>query len=91
MSFYALIIRRKKSYVKENIMDTLQIMGQRLRELRTERKLPQRELAGVLNVTLRHYQRVEHGEINLPVLTLCALADYYGVTTDYLLGRSETR
>lgn len=91
MSFYALIIRREKSYVKENIMDTLQIMGQRLRELRTERKLPQRELAGVLNVTLRHYQRVEHGEINLPVLTLCALADYYGVTTDYLLGRSETR
>lgn len=91
MSFYALIIRRGKSYVKENIMDTLQIMGQRLRELRTERKLPQRELAGVLNVTLRHYQRVEHGEINLPVLTLCALADYYGVTTDYLLGRSETR
>ena len=72
-------------------MDTLQIMGQRLRELRTERKLPQRELAGVLNVTLRHYQRVEHGEINLHVLTLCALADYYGVTTDYLLGRSETR
>jgi transcriptional regulator with XRE-family HTH domain len=91
MSFYALIIRCEKSYVKENIMDTLQIMGQRLRELRTERKLPQRELAGVLNVTLRHYQRVEHGEINLPVLTLCALADYYGVTTDYLLGRSETR
>lgn len=91
MSFYALIIRREKSYIKENIMDTLQIMGRRLRELRTERKLPQRELAGVLNVTLRHYQRVEHGEINLPVLTLCALADYYGVTTDYLLGRSETR
>ena len=72
-------------------MDTLQVMGQRLRELRTERKLPQRELAGVLNVTLRHYQRVEHGEINLPVLTLCTLADYYGVTTDYLLGRSENR
>ena len=72
-------------------MDTLQIMGQRLRELRTERKLPQKELAAVLDVTLRHYQRVEHGEINLPVLTLCTLADYYGVTTDYLLGRSETR
>ena len=72
-------------------MDTLQTMGQRLRGLRTERKLPQKELAGVLDVTLRHYQRVEHGEINLPVLTLCTLADYYGVTTDYLLGRSQTR
>ena len=72
-------------------MDTLQIMGQRLRELRAERKLPQKELAEMLDVTLRHYQRVEHGEINLSVLTLCTLADYYGVTTDYLLGRSETR
>lgn len=72
-------------------MDTLQMMGQRLRELRMERKLPQKELAEILDVTLRHYQRVEHGEINLPVLTLCTLADYYGVTTDYLLGRSETR
>lgn len=72
-------------------MDTLQMMGQRLRELRMERKLPQKELAEILDVTLRHYQRVEHGEINLSVLTLCTLADYYGVTTDYLLGRSETR
>lgn len=72
-------------------MDTLQRMGQRLRELRMDRKLPQKELAEILDVTLRHYQRVEHGEINLPVLTLCTLADYYGVTTDYLLGRSETR
>lgn len=72
-------------------MDKLQRMGQRLRELRMERKLPQKELAEILDVTLRHYQRVEHGEINLSVLTLCTLADYYGVTTDYLLGRSETR
>ncbi|WP_417044898.1 helix-turn-helix domain-containing protein [Dysosmobacter sp.] len=72
-------------------MDKLQRMGQRLRELRMERKLPQKELAEMLDVTLRHYQRVEHGEINLSVLTLCTLADYYGVTTDYLLGRSETR
>lgn len=72
-------------------MDKLQRMGQRLRELRMERKLPQKELAEILDVTLRHYQRVEHGEINLPVLTLCTLAGYYGVTTDYLLGRSETR
>lgn len=72
-------------------METLQMMGQCLRVLRTERKLPQKEVAGVLGVTLRHYQRVEHGEINLPVLTLCTLADYYGVTTDYLLGRSQER
>ncbi len=30
---------------------------------------------------------MEYGEVNVPSLTLTALADYFGVTTDYLLGR----
>ena len=72
-------------------MDTLTILGQRLRALRKENKRPQRALAEFLDVTLRHYQRMEKGEINIPTLTLCALADYYGVTADYLLGRSDQR
>ena len=72
-------------------METLKILGQRLRELRKERHLLQRELAELLGITLTHYQRMERGIVNLPTLTLCTLADYYGVTTDYLLGRSETR
>ena len=70
-------------------METLQVLGGRLRELRKEKKLKQRELAALLGVTEVHYRRVEAGKINIPTLTLCALADYYGVTTDYLLGRSE--
>ena len=72
-------------------METLKILGQRLRELRKERHLFQRDLADRLQITLTHYQRMERGVVNIPTLTLCALADYYGVTTDYLLGRSETR
>ena len=72
-------------------MNTLEILGQRLQTLRKERKLAQREMAELLQVTLRHYQRIEHGEINIPTLTLCALADYFGVTTEYLLGRSDSR
>ena len=72
-------------------METLQVLGGRLRELRKEKKLKQRELAALLGVTEVHYRRVEAGKINIPTLTLCALADYYGVTTDYLLGRSEQR
>ena len=70
-------------------METLQVLGGRLRELRKEKKLKQRELAALLGITEVHYRRVEAGKINIPTLTLCALADYYGVTTDYLLGRSE--
>ena len=72
-------------------METLQVLGGRLRELRKEKKLKQRELAALLGVTEVHYRRVEAGKINIPTLTLCTLADYYGVTTDYLLGRSEQR
>ena len=72
-------------------METLQVLGGRLRELRKEKKLKQRELAALLGVTEVHYRRVEAGKINNPTLTLCALADYYCVTTDYLLGRSEQR
>ena len=72
-------------------METLQVLGGRLRELRKEKKLKQRELAVLLGITEVHYRRVEAGKINIPTLTLCALADYYGVTTDYLLGRSEQR
>lgn len=72
-------------------METLQVLGQRLQELRKERKLPQREMAEILDVTLRHYQRMEKGKVNIPTLTLCFLADYFGVTTEYLLGRSEER
>ena len=72
-------------------METLQVLGGRLRELRKERNLKQRELAAFLDITEVHYRRVEAGRINIPTLTLCALADYYGVTTDNLLGRSDQR
>ena len=72
-------------------METLQVLGGRLRELRKEKKLKQRELAAFLDITEVHYRRVEAGKINIPTLTLCALADYYGLTTDYLLGRSDQR
>jgi len=72
-------------------MDTLVILGDRLRELRKERNLRQIDMAGVLEITDVHYRRIEAGKINIPTLTLCALADYFGVTTEYLLGRSDSR
>ena len=72
-------------------METLVTMGQRLAELRKERHLRQADIAEMLHITQAHYQRVEKGKINIPTLTLCTLADYFGVTTEYLLGRSEER
>lgn len=56
-------------------MEILKKFGERLRELRQERNLKQREITNFLKMTLRNYQRMEHGEINIPTLTLCTLAD----------------
>lgn len=72
-------------------MGTLRILGERLRLLRKERRMRQVDVAELLGITQAHYQRIEKGKINIPTLTLCTLADYFGVSTDYLLGRSEER
>lgn len=61
--------------------------GKRLKELRKREKKTQVEMAKMLDCTDRHYQRMEYGYVNVPSLTLIALADYFRVTTDYLLGR----
>ncbi len=61
----------------------------RLKELRKERKLKQVEMADLFGWTEAHYQRVEYGWINVSATTLEALADYFEVSTDYLLGRSD--
>ena len=48
-------------------------------------------MAELLGKTSRHYQDIESGKINIPSLTLIKLADYFGVSLDYLVGRSEDR
>ena len=72
-------------------MDTLQIMGTRLKNLRNERRIYQREMGDMLGITQGHYLKIEKGEINISVLTLCTLAGYFEVSADYLLGLSEER
>ncbi|MCI8910058.1 MAG: helix-turn-helix transcriptional regulator [Oscillibacter sp.] len=67
------------------------MMGTRLKLLRNERRIYQREMADLLKVTQAHYQKIESGKINIPTLTLYTLARYFGVSTDYLLGLSDER
>ena len=59
----------------------------RLKPLRNEKKMTQKEMAALLDCTEGHYQKIEYGKINLSALQLMELADFFGVTTDYLLGR----
>ena len=62
---------------------------QRVRDLREDRDKTQREIAAVLNMQLTVYQRYERGERELPLWAAIKLADYYGVTLDYLVGRER--
>lgn len=61
----------------------------RVRDLREDRDLTQREIAQVLNMQLTVYQRYERGERELPLWAAIRLADFYRVTLDYLVGRTN--
>ena len=63
----------------------------RIKELRKEKGLTQVQMAEFIGCKYRHYQKIEYGEINIPSMMLERLADYFNVSTDYLLGRSDDR
>ena len=64
-------------------------MYRRLRDLREDRDLTQTQLGAILSCSQRVYSNYERGEIDLPTATLVKLADYYGVSVDYLLNRTD--
>ena len=64
-------------------------MYPRIRDLREDRDKTQREVAVYLNMQLTVCQRYERGERELPLWAAIALADYYNVTLDYLVGRER--
>ena len=61
----------------------------RVRDLREDSDKTQKEIATLLNMQLTVYQRYERGERELPLWAAIKLADYYNVTLDYLVGRSD--
>ena len=61
-------------------------MFERLRELREDHDLSQTDIADYLGCSQSVYSRYESGERILPVDVLIKLANYYSVSTDYLLG-----
>ncbi len=69
----------------------LELFGERLKLLRTERKVKQKEMAALLQCAERNYQRLEYGKTNVTATTLLFLCEYFGVSADYLLGRTENR
>ena len=63
----------------------------RLRDLREDRDLKQRDVAGLLKIHQTTYSDYELGRLNIPIPVMHILADFYGVSVDYLLGRTNTK
>lgn len=70
-------------------MDSKLKRGQILRELRLKRQLTQNEVAENFSISQQTYQKYESGKVEPPYDLLCDFAMFYGVSTDYLLGREE--
>lgn len=65
--------------------------GERLKEEREKARVNQEDMAKMLGVTSRAYQMYEYGEGYPRYLKLIVLADYFDVSLDYLVGRSDIR
>ena len=64
---------------------------ERIRALREDTDLTQAAVGRAINVPQRTYAYSESGQRMLPPQVLCALADFYGVSVDDLLGRTDVR
>lgn len=62
-----------------------------IRNLREDNDKTQKELAAYLNVTQTTYSKYELDKINVPVDVIIKIADFYDVSTDYLLGRTKKK
>lgn len=63
----------------------------RLRDLREDHDLKQKDIAQLLKIHQTTYSDYELGRLNIPTDALHTLADYYHVSIDYLLGRTNTK
>lgn len=67
------------------------MIGQTIRDLRKQRKMSQTELAKILHVSQQTVTAWETGKAEPSSSAISSLADYFDVTTDYLLGRPEKK
>ena len=62
---------------------------ERLKKLRKEGKLTQKDIATFLNISQPAYQQFESGKKKMNLETMEKLADFFNVSTDYLLGKTD--
>ena len=64
---------------------------QRIQDLRIDADMSQRELSEILHISQRSYSHYETGSRNIPVEMLIRLANYYDISVDYLVGRTDKK
>ena len=64
-------------------------VGEKIRELRIEKDLLQRELAAIIHIAANTLSQFESGKANPSYDVLISIADFFEVSTDYLLGRED--
>jgi len=62
-----------------------------IRSLRIDSGYTQQQIADYLNIKQNTYSQYEVGTLHYPVDALMKLADFYGVSVDYLLGRTDIK
>ncbi len=63
----------------------------RIRDLREDHDLKQRELADILICSQRVYSNYERGDLDIPTEVLIKLAKFYGTSVDYILGLTDEK
>lgn len=66
-------------------------MNMRIKELREDKDLTQENIALLLSCSQRAYSHYEKGDRSMPIELLIKLADYYKVSLDYIVGRSDNK
>lgn len=67
------------------------MLYRRIRDLREDRDLTQREMGEILNCSQRVYSNYERGDLDIPTEILIKLADFHDVSVDYILNRTDKK
>ena len=76
--------------IKKRLWGYAMYYYRRLRDLREDKELTQRDIAKLLNISQQHYSLYENGKNELPMHFFLVLAQFYNVSLDYLAGLTDT-
>lgn len=67
------------------------MLYKRIRDLREDKDLTQREMGEILMCSQRVYSNYERGDLDIPTEILIKLADFHNVSVDYILNRTDKK